>query len=60
MQYNHLFDPIVAGVVTAITIDIHAWIQNPGTEFNFKIASKRWIAGALIGALALIKNNIGI
>jgi len=60
MTYNHLFDPVIAGIVTAITIDLHAWSQDPTQKFDFKIASKRWIAGGVIGAVALIKNYLGI
>lgn len=45
----------VAGLVTAIGVDIHAW-QNDGyafsfaKTFDFHVAIQRWVGGAIAGA----------
>ncbi len=41
----------VAGFAAALVIDINAWSKGPeGSKFNWLLAAKRWVAGAVTGA----------
>ncbi len=45
----------VSGLVTAVLIDINAWSKAPsGSPFDWKLAFKRWVAGAVSGATAAL------
>jgi hypothetical protein len=41
----------VSGFVGAAVVDIHAWSQSEG-KFDWVLAFKRWIAGAVSGVAA--------
>lgn len=39
----------VAGFVSALVVDLHAWSDSTGS-FDWQKALKRWVAGAVTGA----------
>lgn len=41
----------VGGLVSAMVVDVHAWSRSDG-QFDWSLAIKRWIAGAITGALS--------
>lgn len=41
----------IAGAVSAAVVDINAWAKS-STPFDWKLAIKRWVAGAMTGATA--------
>jgi hypothetical protein len=53
---NELIKKVVAGAlsgfVSAFLVDLNAWKSNEAMEyFNYALAIKRWLAGAVSGAL---------
>lgn len=43
----------VAGLIAAIKTDVNAWEHSePGLKFDWKLAFRRWAAGAFFGAVA--------
>jgi hypothetical protein len=53
---NELVKKVVAGAlsgfVSAFLVDLNAWKSNEAIEhFNYALAIKRWLAGAVSGAL---------
>lgn len=43
----------LGGFVAAALVDVHAWSRSPlGSAFSWNLAIRRWIAGAVSGALA--------
>lgn len=42
----------ISGFVSAIVVDLDAWKKSNGVGFDYGLAVKRWIAGAITGALA--------
>jgi hypothetical protein len=53
---NELVKKIIAGAfsgfVSAFLVDLNAWKSNEAMEhFNWALAVKRWLAGAVSGAL---------
>jgi H+/Cl- antiporter ClcA len=55
-KMNELVKKIVAGAlsgfVSAFLVDLNAWKSNEAMEhFNYALAIKRWLAGAVSGAL---------
>ena len=53
---NELIKKVVAGAlsgfVSAFLVDLNAWKSNEAMEhFNWALAIKRWLAGAVSGAL---------
>jgi hypothetical protein len=43
----------VSGLVSAILVDVHAWSKSdPALAFDWGLAVKRWVGGAVSGALA--------
>ncbi len=43
----------VSGFMAAFVVDIMAWSKSPeGEVFSFKLAAKRWVAGAVSGVAA--------
>lgn len=42
----------VSGFVSALLVDLDAWKKSSGTGFDYGLAFKRWLAGAVSGALA--------
>ena len=47
----------IAGFVGAAVVDVHAWSKSDG-KFDWPLAVKRWIAGAVSGATAAL--GIGV
>ena len=41
----------VGGFISAVLVDVDAWKKSSG-QFDWGLAAKRWIAGAVAGALA--------
>jgi hypothetical protein len=55
-KMNELIKKVVAGAlsgfVSAFLVDLNAWKSNEAIEhFNYALAIKRWLAGAVSGAL---------
>jgi hypothetical protein len=55
-KMNELLKKIIAGAlsgfVSAFLVDLNAWKSNEAMEhFNWALAIKRWLAGAVSGAL---------
>jgi H+/Cl- antiporter ClcA len=55
-KMNELLKKIIAGAlsgfVSAFLVDLNAWKSNEAMEhFNYALAIKRWLAGAVSGAL---------
>lgn len=45
----------VSGLVAAVLVDLNAWTKaEKGAKFDVKLASKRWISGAVSGATASV------
>lgn len=43
----------VSGLLAAVWVDVDAWKKAPLAEpFDWKLAIRRWVAGAFAGALA--------
>ena len=51
MNYKAIINGAVSGFVAALLVDLHAW-QASKDQFDWVLAIKRWIAGAISGALA--------
>ena len=56
LTMNELVKKVVAGAlsgfVSAFLVDLNAWKSNEAMEhFNYALAIKRWLAGAVSGAL---------
>lgn len=41
----------VGGFLAAMVVDINAWSRSDG-QFDWGLAAKRWVAGAITGALS--------
>lgn len=42
----------VSGFVSALLVDLDAWKKSAGAGFDYGLAFKRWVVGAVSGALA--------
>ena len=42
----------VGGFLSAVVVDFGKWKATPDLKFNWVLAIKNWIAGAITGALA--------
>lgn len=51
MNYKMIIAGAVAGLLTAIGVDVDAWAKSEG-PFEWKLAVKRWVAGLVAGAAA--------
>lgn len=51
MSWKAIIAGAVSGFVSAAIIDVNAWSKQEG-PFNWVLAFKRWIAGAISGATA--------
>lgn len=50
-----IFAGAVSGLVAAVVVDVHAWSKAPkGEAFDWALAVKRWVAGAISGATAAL------
>lgn len=48
----------IGGFVTALLVDINAWEKSPGA-FDWSLAVRRWILGAITGAAAVFAGSGG-
>lgn len=44
----------LGGLAAAITVDYEAWKSHPNTSFNWMLAIRRWLTGAVLGAAAAV------
>lgn len=56
MNYKNIIGGAVGGFIAAFVIDLNAWSKSTDsdgeqTKFSWKLAIKRWVAGAVSGAL---------
>ena len=52
MNYKAIIGGAASGFIAAVLVDIHAWTKaDPALPFDWGIAVKRWLAGAVSGAL---------
>lgn len=43
-----------SGLLSAIMVDLDKWKTSVDAQFDFKLAAKRWLAGAVSGAAAAL------
>ena len=65
MNFKVVIAGAVSGFVAALTIDINAWCKSTpkGTDnapFDWSLALKRWIAGAMVGGTAAMGWNVKV
>ncbi len=53
MNMNKIGAGALGGLVAAIVVDLHAWTRTPGA-FDWSLAGRRWVAGAMAGVLAAL------
>jgi hypothetical protein len=41
-----------SGLLAAVAVDFHAWRQFPDEPYAWDLALPRWVAGAVLGAIA--------
>lgn len=55
MDTRKLLAGAISGFVSAALVDLNAWAKadkaEPGTKFDLNLAAKRWLTGALSGAM---------
>ena len=51
MNWKAIVAGAVSGFVSSVVIDLNAWSKSDGA-FNWLLAFKRWVAGAVSGATA--------
>ena len=55
IDYEKIITGAVAGLLAAVTVDVNAWKSYPDDKpYNWAVAFKRWIAGAVTGAVAAL------
>ena len=52
MDTKKIIAGAVSGFVAAFVVDLHAWSKND--KFDWGIAFKRWVAGAVTGAMGAL------
>lgn len=53
MNYRNLIAGAVSGFLAAFVVDLNAWSKTSGA-FDWLLAFKRWVAGAVAGATAAL------
>lgn len=54
IDQKRLIAGALSGFVAAVLVDIHAWSSAGDVAFDWTKALKRWVAGAVSGALTAI------
>lgn len=55
MNFKAIAAGAVSGFASAVVVDLNAWSKAPeGSAFSWVLAFKRWVAGAITGALAAL------
>lgn len=53
MNWKQVIAGAVSGFFSAVVVDLNAWSKAPeGSSFSWPLAVKRWVAGAVTGAMA--------
>lgn len=53
LELNKIIAGAVSGLLAAVLVDVDAWRSHKGPDpFNWGLAFKRWLVGAISGALA--------
>jgi len=61
MRYNILLTGAMCGFLGAVCIDLDAWKRAPkDSKFEWDLAIKRWIAGAVIGVTAALSHEFSV
>jgi hypothetical protein len=50
MNYKLIVAGALGGLLAAIAVDVNAWAKSDDKPFDWGLAVKRWIAGAMSGA----------
>lgn len=50
MNWKSIVAGAIGGFIAAAMIDVNAWAKSEG-EFDWKLAFKRWVAGATAGVM---------
>lgn len=51
MNYKLIIAGALGGLLAAIAVDVNAWAKSdPALPFDWGLAVKRWVAGAMSGA----------
>lgn len=54
MTMNNIWTGTLGGFVAAALIDVHAFMTSPSNVFDWQLMFKRWVAGAMAGALTAL------
>jgi hypothetical protein len=54
MDVKKVIAGAVSGFVAAALVDLNAWSKSTSGGFDWALAIKRWVAGAVSGALAAL------
>lgn len=52
MNWKLIIAGATSGFLSAFVVDLNAWSKYNGSKFNWNLAFKRWVAGAVTGAIA--------
>lgn len=58
MNYKLIITAMVGGFIAALAVDISAWARSNGEKFDWGLAFKRWVAGAISGLSAGLTGNV--
>jgi hypothetical protein len=60
MNFKKIATAAMGGLIAAVAVDYHAFKQNPDFKFDFTLAFKRWVMGAVAGAIAGVGSELGV
>lgn len=52
MNYKLILAGAISGLASAVVVDLNAWSHTPGAPFDWGLALRRYIKGAITGALS--------
>lgn len=52
MNWKMVLAGAIGGFLSAVAVDVNAWARSEDERFDWGLAVKRWIAGAVAGAAA--------